>query len=296
MTALRRTKADVLFDLCNYVVLAIILLIVLYPLYFIVIASFSDPRLVSVGKVWAWPKGITFDGYKMVFANRDLVTGFRNSLFYTVLGTSINLLLTLPSAYALSRTDLKGRNVFTFILVLTMFFSGGLIPTYILVKNLGMLNTVWALVIPNAVGVWNIIIARTFFQATIPKEMLEAAIVDGCTNRKFFVSVVLPLSTSLIAVMVLFYSVGHWNSYFNALIYLKDKEMYPLQLVLREILVQNSMEIGTVNDRALMEQRQLLAESIKYAAIIIASIPVLILYPFLQKYFVKGIMIGSIKG
>lgn len=276
--------------------LAIILLIVLYPLYFIVIASFSDPRLVSVGKVWAWPKGITFDGYKMVFANRDLVTGFRNSLFYTVLGTSINLLLTLPSAYALSRTDLKGRNVFTFILVLTMFFSGGLIPTYILVKNLGMLNTVWALVIPNAVGVWNIIIARTFFQATIPKEMLEAAIVDGCTNRKFFVSVVLPLSTSLIAVMVLFYSVGHWNSYFNALIYLKDKEMYPLQLVLREILVQNSMEIGTVNDRTLMEQRQLLAESIKYAAIIIASIPVLILYPFLQKYFVKGIMIGSIKG
>ncbi|RAP77217.1 carbohydrate ABC transporter permease [Paenibacillus montanisoli] len=292
----QKSWSDAVFDYCNYAILTFAMLLVLYPLYFVLIASVSDPTLVSGGKVWLWPQGFRWTGYEAVFGNSAIMTGFRNSLMYVVIGTAINLVLTLPAAYSLSRKDLKGRGIFTFYLVVTMFFGGGLIPTYMLVKDLGMLNTIWAMVIPGAVSVWNIIICRTFFQSTLPTELLEAAIVDGCTNKRFFFSIVIPLSTPLIAVMVLFCAVGYWNSYFSALIYLKDHDLYPLQMILREILVQNSLDTSMIKDRALLEERQHLSELIKYAVIIVASVPVLILYPFLQKYFVKGIMIGSIKG
>ncbi|MFD0711921.1 carbohydrate ABC transporter permease [Paenibacillus sp. GCM10027626] len=296
MNFLTKSNSDRWFDIGNFIFLTGVLLIVMYPLYFIVIASFSDPLLVSGGQVFLWPKDITFEGYKGVFQDVQLLTGFRNSVFYVVLGTIINLLLTLPAAYAMSLPHLKGRSVMTFLFIFTMFFQGGLIPTYMIVKDLGMLNTIWALVIPNALSVWNLIIARTFFQSTIPKEMREAATVDGASHTRFFISVVLPVSSALIAVMVLFYGVAHWNSYFNALIYLRDKALFPVQLVLRDILVQNTVEMSLIKDRELIEEKQLLAQSMKYAVIIFVSIPVLVLYPFLQKYFVKGVMIGSLKG
>ncbi|WP_054022968.1 carbohydrate ABC transporter permease [Bacillus sp. FJAT-28004] len=293
---IHKSKVDKLFDLLNYIILTTVMMLVLYPLYFIVIASISDPMQVSLGKVWLWPKGLTIEGYKAVFSNNQLMVGFRNSLFYAVIGTVFSLVLTLPAAYSLSRRDLKGRNIFTFFLVFTMFFSGGLIPSYLLVKDLGMLNTIWSIIIPGSVSVWNIIMSRTFFQSTIPNELLEAAKVDGCSNKRFFISIVIPLTTPLIAVMILFSCVSYWNSYFNAMIYLKEHALFPLQLVLREILVQNTVSFSLIKDQALVDQQQQLAMLVKYAVIIVASAPVLILYPFLQKYFVKGIMIGSIKG
>jgi putative aldouronate transport system permease protein len=292
---MRKLGSDKLFDALNYFVLTAVLLVVLYPLYFVLIASFSEPLQVSAGNIKLWPKQITLDGYTTVLKESSFLQGFRNSLFYAVLGTAINLAVTLPAAYSLSRPDLKGRHIFTFLFVFTMFFSGGLIPLYLIVKGLGLLNTVWALVLPGALSVWNMIIARTFFQMTISTELLEAAKIDGASNTRFFLTIVLPLSKALIAVMVLFYGVGHWNSYFSALIYIRDRELFPLQLVLRDLLVLNTLELN-VRDRELLEQRQRLAESMKYSAIVIASVPVLILYPFLQKYFVKGIMIGSLKG
>ena len=293
---MKKPRADIIFDIVNFIILTIVFILVLYPLYFVIIASFSDPNYVNNGQIWLWPKGITFEGYQRVFEDPNIIIGYKNSFIYAILGTCINVILTLLAAYSLSRKDFKGRSVFTFILAFTMFFGGGLIPTYLVVKKLSMLNTIWAMVIPNAVGVWNIIIARTFFQTNIPDELLEAAIIDGCSNTKFFFRIALPLSYALIAIMVLFYGVGHWNAFFNALIYLRDKKLFPLQLVLRGILIQNQMESEMIKDQDLLAHRQSLAEIIKYALIIVASLPVLILYPFLQKYFVKGIMIGAIKG
>jgi putative aldouronate transport system permease protein len=218
-----------------------------------------------------------------------------------VLGTSINLLVTLPCAYALSREDFYGRRAFTNFMLVTMFLSGGLIPSYLLIRSLGMLNTVWALVIPGAVSVYNVVVTRTFFQSTIPREMEEAAIVDGCSDFRLFMQIVLPLSTPIIAVMALFYGVGHWNSFFNALIYLSDRSMYPLQMILREILILQDMSSNTVSNVTsemanMLYSKQQLAQVIKYGVMIVSSLPVIIVYPFLQKYFVKGMMVGSIKG
>jgi len=218
-----------------------------------------------------------------------------------VLGTSINLLVTLPCAYALSREDFYGRRAFTNFMLVTMFLSGGLIPSYLLIRSLGMLNTVWALVIPGAVSVYNVVVTRTFFQSTIPREMEEAAIVDGCFDFRLFMQIVLPLSTPIIAVMALFYGVGHWNSFFNALIYLSDRSMYPLQMILREILILQDMSSNTVSNVTsemanMLYSKQQLAQVIKYGVMIVSSLPVIIVYPFLQKYFVKGMMVGSIKG
>lgn len=279
-----------------YIILSFITLLVLYPLFFVLIASISSPETVMRGEVWLWPKDITFVGYERLFANSELIRGFINTLLYTAAGTALNVVLTVAAAYPLSRTDFTGRGVFTFIMIFTMFFSGGMIPNYLLIKQLGMLDTFWVMIIPTAVSVWNIIIMRTFFQTSIPKEMQEASFIDGCSNMKVLLRIVLPLSGPILAVMVLFYAVGHWNSYFNALIYLSNRSHYPLQLFLREILVQGQMqEMVDISDdslaRSLMD-----AEAIKYAAVIITNLPMLILYPFLQKYFVKGVMIGAIKG
>jgi putative aldouronate transport system permease protein len=292
----RKSNEDVLFDIVNYSVLVIACLLVLYPLYFVVIASFSDPTLVATGKVWAYPKGITLEGYTRIFSDRSIWTGYKNSLIYAALGAIISIFMTITGAYPLSRKDFYGRNFFMVIILITMFFGGGLIPTYLLVKNLHMTNTIWAMVIPGAVSVWNLIIARTFFQTSIPEELREAASIDGCSDINFFVKIVLPLSKPIIAVIALYTIVGQWNGFFDALIYLGKEKLYPLQLILRNILIQAEPEKGMLVDVETLMAKQRAKELIKYGVIIVSSLPLLIIYPLIQKYFVKGVMIGSIKG
>ncbi|MGG3509439.1 carbohydrate ABC transporter permease [Paenibacillus lautus] len=282
------------FDVIIYVIASIIIVIVLYPLIFIVSASFSDPTRVLNGEVWLLPKSVTLDAYANILQNEKIWTGYRNTIFYTIVGTVINIMMTILAAYPLSRPDLPGRNAIMVFITLTMFFSGGLIPTYLLVKDLGMVDTMWALIVPGAIATYNLIVMRTYFQSSIPWELQEAAHIDGCSNWRLLFSIILPLSKPILAVMVLFYAVGHWNSFFNALIYIRNENLHPLQLVLREILLisQSASVDGSVG----LEDSILLAESIKYAVIIVSSLPVLLMYPFVQRHFVKGVMIGSIKG
>lgn len=293
---IKESGSDRLFTIFNYVMLSIVLIIVLYPLIYVVSASFSSSSAVLSGRVWLWPVEPTLEGYKAVFKNTMVTKGFMNTVFYTVAGTAINLILTVMAAYPLSRKDFKGRNFFMLLFVFTMLFNGGLIPTYLIVKDLHMIDTVWAMLIPAALSVWNVIIMRTYFQTTIPNELLEASQLDGCTDFRFLKSIVLPLSGPILAVIALFYAVGHWNQYFNAMIYLKQSDLYPLQLVLRDILVQNEVNIEMLGDAKTAAARQGLRELLKYALIVVTSVPLLIVYPFLQKFFVKGVMIGSIKG
>ncbi|NOU80802.1 ABC transporter permease subunit [Paenibacillus sp. LMG 31459] len=286
---------DKRFDVIVYLLAAVIIILVLYPLLFVVSASFSDPARVLNGEVWLLPKGVTLEAYSNILHNDKIWTGYRNTLIYTVVGTSVNIMMTLLAAYPLSRPDLPGRKLLMLIVTLTMFFSGGLIPSYLLVKNLGMVDTMWALIIPGAISTYNLIVMRTYFESSIPWELQEAAHIDGCSNWRLLITIILPLSKPIIAVMVLFYAVGHWNSFFNALIYIRSEDRYPLQLVLREILMISqaaSVDGGNVG----LEDKILLSESIKYAVIIVSSLPVLLMYPFVQKHFVKGVMIGSIKG
>ncbi|CAG7654938.1 carbohydrate ABC transporter permease [Paenibacillus allorhizosphaerae] len=290
------TRSDKITEAVNYALLTLVSVIVLYPLLFVLIASISNPESVLRGEVWLWPKDLTFVGYERILSNPEIMRSYGNTIAYTLVGTAVNLVMTIAAAYPLSRKDFAGRGFFTALIVFTMFFSGGMIPTYLLIKKLSLLNSFWVMIIPSAISVWNVIIMRTFFTTGIPPEMQEAAAIDGCTNMQLLMRVVLPLSMPVIAVMVLFYSVGHWNAYFNALLYLNDRGMYPLQLILREILVQGQMqEMVDVSDDSLARS-MMDAEAIKYAAVIIANLPVLMLYPFLQKYFVKGVMIGAVKG
>ncbi|MDN8590390.1 carbohydrate ABC transporter permease [Paenibacillus sp. 11B] len=300
-SAVKESRSDKLFLWCNYIYLTIALVIVLYPLLYIISASISDPKFVSSGEMWLLPKGITFEGYARVFEKTNIWIGYKNTIIYTVVGTLVNLMVTLPAAYALSRSDFVGRGFFMAMFMVTMFFSGGLVPSYLLVKDLGMVNSMWALILPGAASIWNIIVCRTFFQSTIPKELQEAAHIDGCTNTRLFIRIVLPLSMPIIAVMALFYGVGHWNSYFSAMIYLNDSSKYPLQLFLRQILVLQEMAaqgggaIDTSSATA-MNSKAEIAALVKYAVIIVSTLPVIAIYPFLQRYFVQGVMIGSVKG
>lgn len=295
----RESFADRVFNLGNYLFIGVMLAVILYPLIYILSASVSDPVAVNSGEMWLWPKGFTLEGFQRVFRDPDIILGYRNTIFYTTVGTLINLAVTLPCAYALSRADLLGRSAILFLIIFTMFFSGGLIPTYLLVRDLGLINTVWALLLPKAASAWNILVAMAFFRMTIPRELHDAAVVDGCSEFRFFTQIVLPLSKAIIAVMALFYAVGHWNQYFDALIYLSDRDLYPLQLFLREILVEQEMSATMMMDGAAMEamaHQARIADIVKYAVMIVASLPLLIAYPFLQRYFVKGVMIGSVKG
>jgi putative aldouronate transport system permease protein len=287
---------DRIFNIVNYTLLMLFLIAVAYPLVYVVSASFSDPRAVISGKMWLWPVDITLEGYKAVFRNPKIITGFRNSLFYTVSGTIISVVLTLLAAYPLSRRDLKGRGIIMGLFLFTMLFNGGLIPTYLTVRSLGIINTPFAMILPAALSVYQVIITRTFFQSTIPDELLEAAHLDGSSDFRFVRDNVIPLSMPIIAVNALLYAVGQWNSFFNALIYLTNQSLFPLQLILREILIQNQMDMANFGDVAQQMQRQNLQDLLKYSLIVVASLPVLIIYPFVQKHFVRGVMIGSLKG
>lgn len=295
---IRLSRGDKIFTITNYIVMSILFLMVLYPLYFVLIASISSPAAVSSGEALLWPVGFTFDGYTSVFSDSSIMRGYLNSLIYTVLGVIISLIFTVPMAYSLSRRDMKGRRLVSLLVIFTMFFSGGMIPTYLVINNLHMIDTIWALVLPGAVVPFNLIICRTFFEGNIPNELREAASLDGCDDFKFFFKMVLPLSGAVIAIMILFYGVAQWNTYFNALIYIKDMGKYPLQLVLRNILILNQVSVDMMGimgaaEAALRQQR---AELIKYVSIVVSTLPLLILYPFVQKYFVKGVMIGAVKG
>lgn len=296
----KRCKEDVIFDVVIFIVMTIVLFIVAYPLYWVIISSISDPIAVSSGQVIWKPIGFTLKGYVEVLKNASVVKGFINSIFYTFCGVVVNLVVTLPTAYALSRNKFSGKKPITIFYMITMFFGGGLIPTYLVVKNLNMLNSIWALILPGCLSVYNMIVARTFFKSNISEDLYEAAEIDGCTQGKFFFRVALPLSKAIIAILVLYYGVGHWNSYFSALVYISEKDRYPLQLVLRNILITNELALSQIATtqaaREALREKQQLIDVMKYSLIIISSVPVLILYPFIQKHFVKGVMIGSVKG
>lgn len=295
-TTIKPTRSDRIFDVWNYALLTIFFIIVLYPLVYVASASFSNPDAVISGQMWLLPVQPTLDGYRAVFSYESIVQGYLNSVFYVVAGTVVNVFMTILAGYALSRRDLYGRNMFMFLFVFTTLFSGGLIPTYLVVDDVGLLNTRWALIVPTALAVYNVIITRTFFQVTIPHELLEAAQIDGSDDFTFLRRVVLPLSGPIIAVNVLFYAIGHWNQFFSALIYLTNESLFPLQLVLREILVQNSVDPSQMSDATELLRRQHLRDLLKYSLIVVASLPPLMLYPFVQKYFVKGLIVGSLKG
>ena len=293
---IRYSKSDRIFTYLNRFFLTFILIIVGYPLIYIISASFSSTEAVMSGKVWFLPVEPTLLGYEAVFNNSSIIKGYANSFYYTVLGTAVNVMMTILGAYPLARKNFYGKNLFMGIFTFTMLFSGGLIPSYLLVRNLGLIDTRWAMVIPNAMGVWNVIIARTFLATTIPEDFYEAGELDGCSDIGFIWKITIPLSGPIIAVLTLFYAVGHWNSYFQALIYSKDAKLFPLQIILRNTLIQNEVSGEMMRDISEMQRRQGIAELLKYSLIVVASIPVLVIYPFVQKYFVKGVMIGGLKG
>lgn len=297
---LKRSKEDLIFDAAIFLILTLVMLVVAYPLWWVLISSVSNPSAVSSGKVSLLPIGFTFKGYSEAFQTDNFINSFLNSVKYTAFGVLVNLAVTLPTAYALSRDKFAGKKFITGFYMVTMFFGGGLIPTYLVVKNLGMLNTMWSLFLPGCLSVYNMIVAKTFFKQNISEELYEAAEIDGCTQGLFFFRIALPLSSAIIAILVLYYGVGHWNSYFSALVYISDVKKYPLQLVLRGILITNETALSqtatTPEARAALREKQEIIALMKYSLIIVSSLPMLLLYPLVQKYFVKGVMVGSLKG
>ena len=299
---MKLSRSDRVFNFVNGAILFVLTLVMLYPLYFVLIASFSEPNAVVKGQVMFVPKGFQLTAYRNVLKEASVWIGYRNTILYTVLGTLYNLALTIPAAYVLSKRNLPGRNVLMGYFFLTMYFSGGMIPTYIQIKNLNLLNTPWVLIVGAGVNCWNLIVTRQYFTNTIPEELYESADIDGASDLRAFVRIALPLAAPIIAVMALFYAVGHWNSYYSALLYVRKSDYFPLQLVLRNILISNEMALanvmleGDTEAVAAAAQKAYMAEAMKYALIFIASAPMLCVYPFVQKYFVKGVMIGSVKG
>ncbi|PFN97271.1 sugar ABC transporter permease [Bacillus sp. AFS076308] len=293
--SIKESFGDKVFLTIIYTFLIFVVVIVLYPLIYIVSSSLSSPLAVSSGKVWLWPVNFSLEGYKAIFSNSQVLVGYANSLFYTFFGTIVSVTLTVLFAYPLSRKSFYGRNFLMIFILFTMLFSGGLIPEYLVVKNLHMLDTRWALIIPKAIAVWQVIIAVTFFRTSIPEEIVEASEMDGCSDLRFLWSVVLPLSKPIIAVLVLMYAIFQWNSYFDAMLYLKSEALFPLQVVLRNILILNTTSSASIDAQKLMDMKQL-ADLMKYSLIVVASLPVLIIYPFVQRHFMKGVLIGSVKG
>ncbi|TCM43542.1 carbohydrate ABC transporter permease [Kribbella sp. VKM Ac-2568] len=294
-TTIAETRTDRIFLIGIKIMLTVALIAVLIPLIYVVANSFSSASAVSGGRVFLWPVEPSLRAYREALSDPQILKGYYNSLIYAVGGTFISVTLTIAIAYPLSRKTFFGRNVIMSVLLFTMLFSGGLIPTYLVVQDLGLLNTRWAMVIPSAIGVWQVIIARTFFRSTIPDDLYEAAVLDGASDLRFLWSVVLPLSKPVIAVIALMYAIFQWNTYFDALVYLKDPGLYPLQIVLRNILILNSTT-GSASDVAQQLERQQLANVLKYALIVISSLPVLLIYPFIARHFTKGVMVGAVKG
>ena len=292
---IRDTLGDRLFYAGCYLITALFMLAVLYPLVYILSASFSSAEAITSGRMWLYPVDFSLVGYKYILKYDAIWLGYRNTLFYTFAGTLINVAMTMTCAYGLSRRGMRGRRFFTMIFTFTMIFSGGMIPNYLLMKNLKLLNTVWCMLLPGAISAYNLIVAKTFIENSIPGDLLEAARIDGCSDVRFFFSIVLPLSKAILAVLLLMYAAAHWNAYFNAFLYLTDKKLYPLQIFLRQILVQSNMSADMLDPEA-MAQMQTLQQILKYAVIVVSTAPMLCLYPFVQKYFRQGVMIGSIKG
>jgi putative aldouronate transport system permease protein len=294
-----KAGSDRHFDLVNTIFIVIVCVVIGYPLWFVAIASISDPQAVETGKVWLWPVDVNLDGYKRVFAESSIWSGYKNTIIYTLSGVAVHLAIILPCAYALSRKQFVGKTIVTWYFLFTMLFSGGLIPTYLVVKNLGLLDTMWAVILPGAAGAWAILVGKAFFTQTVPEELNEAAKVDGAGDFQTFARIAIPLSAPIIATLALFHGVGLWNEYFNALIYLSDRDKYPLQLILRELLIvsQDATQGGGADagsSESLAEQLRL-ASLIKYAVMIVASVPLLVIYPFLQRFFTQGVLIGSVK-
>lgn len=287
---------DRIFFVVVNVLLAILTLTVLYPLIYVVSASFSSGTALLSGRVWLWPVDFSVEGYQEIFKNKNIWTGYANTIFYTVTATCLNVFFTMVAAYPLSRKNLPYKGIIMFMFTFTMFFNGGMIPNYMLMRDLNMINKRIVMILPGLISVYNLIIARTFIQNSIPYELWEATQVDGASNTRFFFQMVLPLSKAVLAVLALYYAIGHWNSYFNALLYLSDRSKYPLQLFLREILVANTLNESSGIDPELLAAKQGMSDLLKYCLIIVATVPVLIVYPFIQKYFATGVMIGSIKG
>ncbi|MEG0906320.1 MAG: carbohydrate ABC transporter permease [Niameybacter sp.] len=292
----KTSKADLGFDIFNYFLLSIVLLAAIYPLYFIIIASISNPDAINSGRVFLFPRDITFAGYEKIFADKLIWSSYFNTIKYTVIGVLINITLTMFMAYPLSLKNFAGKKFITIFLLITMYFNGGLIPTYLVVDSLGLVNQWQVMVLLGAVNVFNVIIARAFLQNSIPEEIFEAATIDGCSYAQYFFKMIVPLSKPIIAVLVLYYGAAHWNEYMKALIYIRDEALYPLQLVLRSILIQNDVSMDMVANMDELLEKQKAAELIKYGVIIVSSMPLIAAYPFVQKYFVQGSMVGAVKG
>ena len=289
--AIKDTTGDKVFHTITYILLGLLALIILYPVYFIVIASISDPDAVLAGKVVLLPVGINIDGYMKILERTDVWQGYYNTIIYTVVTVVLSLLVTIPAGWALSRETLPGKKFWMVYFIIPMFFGGGLIPLYNVMSKLGLINSPWAVILPAILSVWNLFMTKTFFSSSIPNGLIEAATIDGASHFQSFVMIVLPLAK---AVMALYYAVGQWNSYFNAMIFLQDETMYPLQLVLKEILIATESTVGGSGETILEQYR--MATQLKYVSVIVSSLPVLMLYPFVQKYFAQGVMIGSLKG
>lgn len=293
---IKATGFDLVFDIVVHILAIIIILLVMYPLVYVVSASFSNPLSIMRGDMWLLPKKFTLEAYRSVFHNAKILTGYQNTVMITLAATIINLVMTTICAYPLSRKDFWGRNYITILITITMFFSAGMIPNYLLIRNLGLLDNRWSLILPGTISVYNMLIMRNYFQNSIPDEIVEAATIDGCGNVQTLIKVVLPLSKSILAVLVIFYAVGHWNSYFDAMIYLSSEDKYPLQLVLRQFLLESTQVQDDLGLNQTIAEASLAYVSLQYAIIVVSSLPLIIVYPFMQKYFTKGIMVGAVKG
>lgn len=295
-TAIRASRGDRIFNTVVIVIVSLLALIVLLPMINIVACSFSTPAAVSSGKVLLWPVDFTLDNYELVFNYKDIWIGYRNTIFYTVAGTLINVFMTMICAYPLSNKSFSGRRFLNKMLMFTMIFSGGMIANYILIRDLKMINTIWAVLLPGAINVYNVMITRTYIETSIPRDLEESARIDGCSYFMYFLKFVLPLAKPIIAVIAMYYAVAHWNSYFSAFLYLSNDNLYPLQLFLREILINSQMNAGSITDPDMLLAMQGIADAMKYVVIVVSTLPLMCIYPFVQKHFVKGVMIGAVKG
>lgn len=294
-TKMKMSKGDRLFNIINYTIMALICIAIVYPIYHVVIASVTDPVIVNSGKPLFYPEKLYLEGYKTTLNYKPLWNSYKNTVVYTVVGTLVSLFATIPAGYALSRTDLPGRRGLIFVFTFTMFFSGGIIPLYLTIRAVGIYNSIWAMVLPVAVSAYNLIVCRSFFESGIPHELLEVSKVDGCSDFRFFLQIAIPLSKTIIAVMALFYATAMWNQFFNALMYLQDDNRMPLQVVLRNLVLMNQAnQMGSSGDEMITKQK--MAEQLKYCIVVVSAAPLLAVYPFLQKYFAKGVTLGAVKG